>query len=171
MAPRTPSLFGKRGQRQHGIDILGELCDPTGTPVGTAVGQAHNSESFDWQKLTKDVATADRALPLTPAIFTFASAASRDARVQERVEALNEVRRAEGKYMISVVFWEDFCDVIASRPKLLAAYYPNINQTKPQTRAQGISPFWVVAGVLGTAYVVNRGWERTLDEILEEDEE
>lgn len=49
---------------------------------------------------------------------------SRDARLQDHVYSVSDSRKSEGKFTVSIIFWDDIEHVIKTDPNLLRIYYP-----------------------------------------------
>ncbi|GEM_PF-6309285 len=108
--------YGRQGQRQEGIDILGQLrmSDGTRTLVGA---QCKNREKLDMTELARDQKLAKAFTPNLHEYWILTSSA-RDARVQKAVEGLQAVLPTR------IWFWEDICQELAKDPELLAKHFP-----------------------------------------------
>lgn len=109
--------YGRRGQAQHGVDMLGT------TPEGHVGGQARNR---DTATITEIRAEAERAEYLRPPLvqFFFVIAGPRDARLQDEVRVLSDDRRKANKFVVEIVFWDDICHELAGHLDLVRKYWP-----------------------------------------------
>ncbi len=112
---------GRTGQKQHGVDIWGP--DEIGRPVGIqckrfkgALGVKHvteevvNAESFKGQLTTLFIATT----------------AEHDATLQQQVRLLSDTRVAQGKFAVSLLYWDEIVAGLVLNPAVFSAHYPQI---------------------------------------------
>lgn len=110
---------GRRGQRQNGVDIYG--C---ATSVGGLAGaQCKNTFEPNLGQVTEEVAKAEGFVPKL-AKFYFVAAAPRDAELEEAVRLLSLVRTSNGMFGVDVLFFDDICADLASRPELVEKHWP-----------------------------------------------
>lgn len=157
--------FGRNGQRQHGVDVLGEY-QKDGTRHGVAVAQCSSSDTLHWSKVERDIADMDGGFEPSPVLFAFVSAANRSAPLQQRFAKLNEERLRKGKCGVVVLFWEDVGDVVLADRELLARFYPDLH-SRPAERASGggFGPLLALGGLLVGSYLTSRRILSELDEI------
>lgn len=108
--------FGRSGQQQYGVDILGRPCHLSG---GFAAIQCKNIEQLTVAGVLDE---AEKARRFTPAIseFVVASAASRDAIVQREIWGSQD----RFPFRLEIVFWEDLCLALSGNASLLQKHYP-----------------------------------------------
>ena len=112
------TLYGRKGQNQHGIDVIVEtypriciqckdyqLSTVTTVKIDTWINEAENGE-------------------LKFGHFIIAVVGPSDARIQDYVYKLSDLRRNENKFTVSIVFWNDIEHTIKTDPNLLRIYYP-----------------------------------------------
>jgi energy-coupling factor transporter ATP-binding protein EcfA2 len=113
---------GRRGQRQHGVDVFGHH---EGRPVGL---QCKSKDELTGSKLTigeiARVAVEAEGFQPSLSCFTVTTTGLRDATLQEEVRKLSETRRAQGKFPITVRFWDDIRTDLGRHDDLLRQYYP-----------------------------------------------
>lgn len=109
--------YGRRGQAQHGVDMLGTA------PEGYVGGQARNR---DTATIVEIRAEAERAEHLNPPLvrFFFVIAGPRDTRLQDDVRVLSDERQQANRFPIEIVFWDDICHELAGHPDLVRKYWP-----------------------------------------------
>jgi len=114
---RNASRNGRRGQRQHGIDIVGRANHKDGFLVGA---QCKNTESPMLQHVVEEVAKARSFRPsLTE--FLFVTVADRDAKLQEQVREHFEAHPAP--FRVEIVFWDDILHEIGGDPGVVAKHW------------------------------------------------
>ena len=114
--------YGRSGQEQNGIDIYGrQNCSDKYIGV--------QCKRYKDKKLTQEIIKAEIvkaegfSYPLSE--YIIATTASRDTKLQDFVLSLNQERRAENKFAVYIVFWEDICNDLAdpNNRDLLKKYY------------------------------------------------
>lgn len=115
-----PSINGRRGQAQSGVDVFVE--SPSGRFGVQCKRYADGALKF--KQIEEEVAKADKKGARIVRLVVATTAVS-DARLIEKVHELSDKRRAAGEFPVDVQFWEDICRHIGSHPKLLNDYAPN----------------------------------------------
>lgn len=114
------SLLGRKGQKQHGIDVVvtkfdgSQICIQCKDYIETTITE-HNIDQW--------VAEAETS-PIPFSFFIIATSGRRNAKLQEYVSVKSAERIAEGKWPFTIIFWEDIEHFIKQRPELLRQYYP-----------------------------------------------
>ncbi|WP_313474031.1 hypothetical protein [Atlantibacter hermannii] len=118
---------GRAGQKQDGVDIYGE--DSFAQLVGI---QCKNTVSgIDQQTIEDEVAKAEKFKPEIKILY-IATTAPRDATIQAFVRQFNATRQQQGKFPISVEFWDDITADLTKDPAVLKQHYPQMfDQTEP----------------------------------------
>jgi tetratricopeptide (TPR) repeat protein len=103
--------YGRRGQRQQGVDIYGQ---PERLEGGYAGIQCKRLEQGGLTRaiIEEEIAKAERFTPRLSE-YVIATTDRRDAKVQQAVREINDTRRSVGKFPVGVVFWEDLCSKLA----------------------------------------------------------
>ena len=125
---RSPNLQqnGRQGQSQAGVDILGE--DDLGRLVG--VQCKSTGDELTVGLVNDEVEKAERFLPRL-ATFFIATAGAPDAKIQKAVRLLSAERVGEGKFPVSVLFWDDLLDDLATDAAQFAKHFPQLGLTQP----------------------------------------
>ncbi|MFM0619772.1 hypothetical protein PQR37_37575 [Paraburkholderia nemoris] len=114
--------FGRAGQRQNGIDVLGRL--PTGALIGV---QCKGRTSSMGKQLTKkqvdDAIAAAETYPGQLDAFYIVTTAKEDAVLQQYVIDLSGVRKAAGKFEVTLWGWQSMSDQIRSCPGVMKTFY------------------------------------------------
>lgn len=107
--------FGREGQNQDGIDILGTRRK---TKTLEAV-QATTESPITERKIKKDY-DASQNLDLELDCFIVATTSKRDAKIQKYAASLSK----NGPYRCIVLFWEEILDYLSDHDSLRKKYYP-----------------------------------------------
>lgn len=95
---------GRSGQKQFGLDLIGKLSS---RQAGIQC-KCYAAKKFDLAVVESDIKKADNAgIKIDHLLFT--TTAKSDANLVLRVKELSEARRAEGKFTVSVDFWDSIC--------------------------------------------------------------
>lgn len=114
--------FGREGQTQHGIDLLGYRNADTSRPVGIQCRRIKKLLTED--KMRSD---AEEARAIKPALteLIFATTAERDKALQLAAAKLTEELKASGwNCRVTVMSWPDLQHDIAQHPRALRAFWP-----------------------------------------------
>lgn len=111
-------IFGRKGQRQNGIDILSDsFCD------GHIVAQCKNYYKTTYTNFQKQIITdIESTSKLNIKINTFIAMTSLDRDVDTQIW----LTKITAPFKLQILFWEDIQDIICKNQSLLANYYPNI---------------------------------------------
>lgn len=117
------SQYGRKGQKQDGIDIIVDRhngsrfliqckdylkTDVTDKKIDKWIKKAEDEVKFDFEKLI------------------IALGCERDGLLQKYVCMLSDERKADGKFLVSIIFWDDIQQFVKLDEDLLRNYYPNI---------------------------------------------
>jgi len=121
---------GVSGQKQYGVDLLGTL---NGRPAGIQC-KCYNSTKFDLSVINNDIEKADKA-SLEIDHLLFATTAKSDAKVVVQVNELSAGRKAQGKFTVSVDYWESITNHIWMYPEVGRRFIKNfpgsdVNRTR-----------------------------------------
>lgn len=118
---------GRTGQKQDGVDVYGN--DSFAQFVGI---QCKNTVSgIDQQTIVDEVKKAEKFKPEIKVLY-IATTAPRDATIQAFVRQFNVGRQQQGKFPISVEFWDDITADLVKDPAVLRIHYPQMfDQTEP----------------------------------------
>ncbi|MGU7785053.1 hypothetical protein [Burkholderia sp. PU8-34] len=115
-----PSVNGRSGQSQYGLDVL--ITRPDATRIGI------QCKRFMLTKLTvdildEDIKKADRGEWGISALI-FATTALRDTNLIRWAVQVSKQRLSEGKFAIHIEFWQDICNHVFAYPALQHQYVP-----------------------------------------------
>lgn len=136
--PKT-SKNGRKGQKQHGVDIYGHIngsADYSGA-------QCKGKEQWPPQKLTYTSVKAEvaKAEKFTPKIadYEIATSARRDAKLQEKVRLFNIAQAKDGKLEVSIRFWEDILEEVDGDPDLAQFFQSQFDSHDVGVNAKEVS--------------------------------
>ncbi|HYN20338.1 MAG TPA: hypothetical protein VE078_05220 [Thermoanaerobaculia bacterium] len=115
----SAKLHGRRGQRQHGVDLYGE------GPIGVQCKQ-HGSGTLlrDEDVLAELREEVGKAKGFQPPLqrFIFATTSRRSATLQSAARDLTELHERDGLFAVDVLGWEDFEDLLRRHEDVLGWY-------------------------------------------------
>ena len=129
--------YGRIGQRQHGVDIRGQL------PAGGIAGvQCKKKRKWPVVKLTtKDIDDeVVEALKFAPPLteFTIATTAPNDATLQAHVDAITERHKAKNLFSVHLLGWDELLRRITDHPQLVEKHYDFVALSSVRSRIDEI---------------------------------
>lgn len=112
---------GRPGQKQDGVDIYGP--DQLGRPVGIQCKRYKMALSL--KTIDAEIGNAEKFKGQLTALF-MATTADHDSTLQQQLRALSEERATRGKFVVSILFWEDIIKGLVLNPAVFRAHYPDI---------------------------------------------
>lgn len=134
-----PVMYGRRGQKQYGLDILIHENDLFEQSSRIGIQCKHVSKlTYDGasgDSILKEVAKADAGVQKIK-LLIIATTKESDVSLQNSVSTLSEERIKKGLFPVSIISWNDISNYINQDPELLnyyqtdnkiiKAYYKNI---------------------------------------------
>ena len=113
------TLYAKRGEKQHGVDIHDPLC----LKPNRAVQCKHHepTKTLRPAEISDEVRKAE-ASPLPIEEYVIATTAKKSKNAQNTVVTLNARPPAERKFTVEVHFWEDICERLDAFPIIQAEF-------------------------------------------------
>lgn len=108
---------GRRGQAQHGVDIVGHPPRLGGKPAG---GQCKNTNSLALADVIKEIDKA-KAFPGGIAEFYVVTSGDRDAKLQTEVREYLASNPAP--FVVALVFWDDIVADVSTVPSLVDKHW------------------------------------------------
>ena len=95
--------LGRKGQKQYGVDIYGDL---KGKYYAIQCKQKGQGKKVTEKEINDEI---EKALNFKVKIshYLFATTAPRDAKIQMYISNKNEEHRKKGLFIISIDFWDD----------------------------------------------------------------
>jgi tetratricopeptide (TPR) repeat protein len=108
-------LYGKRGEKQHGVDICDPFCV---APVRAVQCKFHEpTKNLTPSQIKKEVAKAEKH-PTPIEHYIIATTAKKSARAQDTVTALNQ--RPDKRFAVDIHFWEEICQQASELGEVIA---------------------------------------------------
>jgi hypothetical protein len=138
----SPTKFGRPGQCQNGVDVYG-MWRRTNGLVGIQCKRMEerdeNNDPFPGGIVSKSILLEEykKALEFRPALerWILATTAKRDAAVQRYALELNANSVEEGRFAVSVWFWDDYVTYLNLNDELTRFYYSAVLELRtPEDR-------------------------------------
>ena len=115
------SRYGRSGQKQNGVDIVGESFHVQNGFVGV---QCKNSDVDLSVALVEE--EIKKAESFEPAIreFVLACTSKRDVSLHSEVMKISQLRKQSGKFPVVIWFWDDLLLELAGDRVLMEKHYP-----------------------------------------------
>lgn len=127
---------GRRGQRQHGVDIIGR---PPWLNGGTAAAQCKNVDSVTLDMVIDEVEKAKR-FPGGLGEFLFVAAAERDAALQAAVR--QHFNEHPAPFDVTMVFWPDVIADLSSNDTLIRKHWKGFAEASASSNVMA-PPRWI----------------------------
>jgi tetratricopeptide (TPR) repeat protein len=117
------AIFGKRGERQFGIDIL-----DLGGQVSIFAAQCKLKEEHKNLPPSTIQDEVDEAKQFTPPIgkYGILTTAKVSTQAQRKVREINEAHVREGLFEVEVLTWERLCELLQQYPEVSEQFYGEI---------------------------------------------
>jgi hypothetical protein len=112
---------GRTGQAQQGVDVWGP--DEIGRRVGIQCKRYKTPLTL--KDVVEEVAEAEKFKGTFSALF-LATTTDHDSTLQAKVRQLSDQRVAQGKFAVSIMFWDEIIASLALNPIVFKTYYPMI---------------------------------------------
>lgn len=136
---KTPSMYGRRGQKQYGLDVLVYKDNLNKSSNRIGIQCKHVSKlPFDGKDevtIVKEIAKADSGQQQISQLI-IATSLSSDRKLTDAVNALSDERVNEGKFPVEVQFWNDIENYIANSSVLSQRYHSNSNYSEKIKQAK-----------------------------------
>ena len=116
---------GRRGQKQHGVDVFGSLNGDRSSFQGVQCkGKDTNYGSkVELPEVVTEIAKAERFVPCLKH-WIFATTAPADAPLQKSARELSVERKKKGLFSVDVLGWEEIQALMADAPEVIREFYP-----------------------------------------------
>lgn len=120
---RSTNFFrhGRTGQRQDGVDIFGTPDDGRlrGLQGKNTIGGLNEAT------VKKEVAAAESFQPAIEELY-IVTTAKRDAVLQRALRKISEKRSKDGKFTVSILFWDDIVQDLTTDLSVFRKHYPEL---------------------------------------------
>lgn len=115
---RSLIRFGRKGQKQHGIDGIDQT-------LMALVWQSTLQRDRVLEKLTKDIDAMDIEFGELPIeVFVACLGFERDANLQRELQKISKTRQQLNKCRIEALFWEEISSILSGIPALYEKHFP-----------------------------------------------
>ena len=110
--------YGRSGQRQNGVDIASQI---TGGILGIQC-KHHPADNIQTAEVDEEIALSEN---FSPPLFEYviATSAERDTKIHSHILKVSEDRRKQGKFPVSIKFWDDIFNWLTEYPDLLYKHF------------------------------------------------
>lgn len=128
---QNPNLqrYGRNGQKQRGIDIVGIVGRDYTANSGAVIQCKNHVNSITDEKLCSEIDSElvefDKS-PFKENYYYFVTSADNSTAVLNHVKKINETRKSEAKSSVEVIFWDDICRDLIANQKIFHKYYGGI---------------------------------------------
>lgn len=127
---------GRRGQKQHGVDVFGSLEGARSSYQGVQCKgkDANYGSKADWSEVLEEIGKAEK---FSPALdhWVFATTAPVDAALQKSAREISLERHAKRLFTVDVLGWEEILALMADAPEIFAEFYPEHADHLPEAIA------------------------------------
>jgi hypothetical protein len=136
---KTPTIYGRRGQKQYGLDILvyKDNLNKSSNLIGVQCKHVTKLpfDGPDSVTIVKEIAKADSGQQQISQLLIATSLPS-DRKLTDAVNALSEKRVSEGKFPVEVQFWNDIENHIFNSSNLSERYHSNSDYSEKIKQAK-----------------------------------
>lgn len=116
--------YGRQGQEQFGVDICG--IGQVNTRV-MGVQCKNYKSSLSKQQIEEEIVKAERFEPKLTEYF-IVTKLEQDNKIQSMVYQISLDRVANGKFSVTLLFWENIRQLLAKFPDLIMKHYPQFKK-------------------------------------------
>jgi len=136
---KNPNLqrYGRNGQKQQGIDIVGIAGRDYIANSGAVIQCKNHASNISKKKICSEINDElidfDKS-PFKESKYYFVTSADNSTDVHNHVKNINEARTLEGKSSVEVVFWDNISRDLIANQNIFHKYYGSILQIEaPQS--------------------------------------
>lgn len=116
--------FGRKGQKQYGVDVYGQPVDLNGKYRAAQCKLRTKKEQLTEQEIEAEVSDAKK-FPHGLDTLIIATDAPRDTHTQILVDQISQREMSHGSFRVVIWFWDNITERLAAYPKLIVNYYPD----------------------------------------------
>lgn len=116
--------FGRRGQRQYGIDLIGPDSDGN---LWAVQYRLHEEGKRLSERQVEDIVSAVGSFPSPLHHLVIATTAKRDANLQQLVLLMNQTHRRKGRHSVEGASWDDVQDMLNAHPAVADLFYGGLS--------------------------------------------
>ncbi len=116
--------FGRKGQKQYGVDVYGQPVDGQGKYRGSQCKLRTEGKQLTELEIETEVNEA-KQFPHDLDRLIIVTDAPRDKNTQILVDQISTREISNGGFQVSIWFWDNITERLAAYPKLIVKYYPD----------------------------------------------
>jgi len=116
--------FGRKGQKQYGVDVYGQPVDLKGVYRAAQCKLRTKKDQLTEQEIEEEVSDA-RQFQHELDMLIIVTDAPRDTHTQILVDQISEREISNGNFRVAIWFWDNVTERLATYPKLIVKYYPD----------------------------------------------
>lgn len=116
--------FGRKGQKQYGVDVYGQPVDGQGKYRGSQCKLRTQGKQLTEQELETEIIEAKK-FPHELDRLIIVTDTPRDKNTQVLVDQISIREISNRGFNVSIWFWDNITERLAAYPKLIVKYYPD----------------------------------------------
>lgn len=116
--------FGRKGQKQYGVDVYGKPIDLNGLYRAAQCKLRTKKEQLTEQEIEAEVSNA-RQFQHKLDTLIIVTDAPRDTQTQILIDRISQREISDGNFRVAIWFWDNITERLATYPKLIVKYYPD----------------------------------------------
>lgn len=116
--------YGRRGQRQNGVDIIGK------SSTLTVAAQAKNCDSLTKQMIKVEIEKVKKLFTKIDELY-FVISGDRDTKLQEIVHSVSIENKARAGLEVFILFFDDVCQYLSHNSSLVKKYWQSFFDVVP----------------------------------------
>lgn len=116
--------FGRKGQKQHGVDVYGQPVNLNGKRRAAQCKLRTKKDQITEQEIEAEISSA-KQFPHELDTLIIATDAPRDTKTQIHVDQISQREMSRGGFRVVIWFWDNITERLATYPKLIVKYYPD----------------------------------------------
>ena len=117
--------YGRKGQKQYGVDIYGKPSDLVSVYRGVQCKLRTTDNQISVPEIEKEVGDA-KQFPHSLDKLIIATDGPRDTNTQIWIDNISEREAENGGFRVVIWFWDDITERLAAYPKLIIKYYKSL---------------------------------------------
>lgn len=122
--PNT-AFFGRKGQKQYGVDVYGRPSDRPLSYRGVQCKHRATDRQLSEKEIENEVSDG-KLFPHVLDRLVIATDAPRDTNTQIIVDKISEREQKAGGFQVSIWFWDDITERLNAYPQLMVRYYQDL---------------------------------------------
>lgn len=116
--------FGRKGQKQYGVDVYGKPIDLNGLYRAAQCKLRTKKEQLTEPEIEAEVSDAKQFQHKLDTLIIVTDA-PRDTQTQILIDRISQREMNDGNFRVAIWFWDNIAERLATYPKLIVKYYPD----------------------------------------------